>query len=116
MVEHLSTYFWYLYTFSKDDVFSSVRKRCWVLELGLEFRVSGNTFSRQPCFRASVIGIGTHLFVKVPRPRYSEGTFFRSSSRAATCYYQSNQSKVEAISLSTLPKDTTSELASLSPR
>jgi len=38
---------------------------------------------------------------------------FWSSSQAATCYYQSNHSKVEAIPLSALPKDTTSELASL---
>jgi len=41
---------------------------------------------------------------------------FRSSSQAATCYpyyYQSNHSKVEAISLSALPKDTASELAGL---
>jgi len=39
---------------------------------------------------------------------------FRSSVQAATCYYQSNYSKVEAIPLSTLPKETTSELAGLS--
>jgi len=50
------------------------------------------------------IGLGTHLFVKVPRLGDSEGTF-----SAATCYYQSNHSKVEAIPLSALPKDTTSE-------
>jgi len=41
------------------------------------------------------IGLGTHLFVKVPRPGDSEVTF--SSSQAATCCYQSNHSKVEAI-------------------
>jgi len=36
----------------------------------------------------------------------------RSSSQAATCYNQSNHSKVEAIPLSTLPiKDTTSDLS-----
>jgi len=35
---------------------------------------------------------------------------FRSTSQAATCYYQSNHSNVEAISLSALPKDTTSHL------
>jgi len=35
---------------------------------------------------------------------------FRFSSHAATCYNQSNHSKVEAIPLSDLPKDTTSEL------
>jgi len=39
---------------------------------------------------------------------------FQSSSQAATCYYQSNHSKVEAIPLSVLPKDTTSKLAGLS--
>jgi len=51
---------------------------------------------------------------------------FRSSSQAATCYYQSNHSKVEAIrqtgkqplkargtQISALPKDTTSELAGM---
>jgi len=31
------------------------------------------------------------------------------------CYYQSNHSKIEAIPFSALPKDTTSELAGLSP-
>jgi len=40
---------------------------------------------------------------------------FQFLNQAATCYYQSNHSKVEAISLSALLKDTTSELASLSP-
>jgi len=39
----------------------------------------------------------------------------RNSSQAATCYYQSNHSKAEAILLSALPKDTASELADLSP-
>jgi len=33
---------------------------------------------------------------------------FWSLSKAATCYYQFNHSKVEAISFSALPKDTTS--------
>jgi len=33
---------------------------------------------------------------------------FRSSRQAATCYYQSIHSKIEAITLSALPKDTTS--------
>jgi len=43
--------------------------------------------------------------------------YLQSSSgqdQVATCYYQSNQSKAEAIPLSALPKDTTSELAGLS--
>jgi len=39
---------------------------------------------------------------------------FRSSSQAATCYYQFNHSKVETIPLNALHKDTTSELAGLS--
>jgi len=60
------------------------------------------------------LGLGPHLFVKVPRPGDSEVTFsvFESSS---TCYYQYNHSKVEAITLNALPKDTTSELTGLSP-
>jgi len=61
-----------------------------------------------------LLGLGTHLFVKVPWPGDSEGTFsvFESSCHL---YYQSNHSKVEAILLSALPKDSTSELAGLSP-
>jgi len=47
--------------------------------------------------------LGTNLFVKVPRPGDSEGPF-RSSSQAATCYYQFNHSKIEAIPLSALPQ------------
>jgi len=39
-----------------------------------------------------------HLFVKVLQPGDGEGPF-RSSSQAATCYYQSNHSNVEAIPL-----------------
>jgi len=58
------------------------------------------------------LGLGPHLFVKIPRPGDSEGTFW-SSSLATTCYYQSNHTKVEAIPLSALPKDTTSYLAGL---
>jgi len=41
------------------------------------------------------------IIVKVPRLGDSEGTF-RSSSQAATCFYQSNHSKVEAIPLSAI--------------
>jgi len=49
--------------------------------------------------------LGTHLFVKVPRPGNSEVTFsvFESSCQ------------VEAIPLNALPKDTISELSGLSP-
>jgi len=39
---------------------------------------------------------------------------YRSSSQAATCYYQSNHSKVEAIPLDAFSKVTTRELAGLS--
>jgi len=39
---------------------------------------------------------------------------FSVFEKAATCYYQSNQLKVEAIPLSALPKDTTSELDGVS--
>jgi len=34
----------------------------------------------------------------------------------ANCDYQSNHSKIEAISISALPKDPTKELAYVSPR
>jgi len=37
--------------------------------------------------------LGTHLFVKVPRPGDSEGTI-SVFELTATCYYQSNHSKV----------------------
>jgi len=59
------------------------------------------------------LGLDTHLFVNVPRPEDNEMTFsvFELLSQAD----QSNHSKVEAILLSALPKDTTSELANLFP-
>jgi len=60
-------------------------------------------------------GLGSHLFVKIPRQGDSE-VIFRSSSQTVTCYYQSNHSKAEAIPLTTLPKDTTSKIAGLSPQ
>jgi len=40
-----------------------------------------------------------------------QSDLFGLKSQAAICYYQSYHSKVEAIPLSALPKDTTSELA-----
>jgi len=74
--------------------------------------------NKRTVFCASVfelgLGPGTQLFVKVPWPEDSEWPF-QSSSQAASCYYQSNHLKVEAIPLSAFPKDTTSELAGLSP-
>jgi len=39
--------------------------------------------------------------------------FYDLPSQAATCFYLSNYSKVEAIPVSALPKDTTSELAGM---
>jgi len=63
------------------------------------------------CCMNSAVGLGTHLFIKVPLPGDSEVT---SSSQAATFYYQFNHLKVEEIPLSALPKDTTSELVGLS--
>jgi len=51
-----------------------------------------------------ICALGTHLFVKVPWPGNSEVTFLVF-----------NHSKVEAFPLSALPKDTTSEIADLSP-
>jgi len=68
------------------------------------------------------------LFTQLFRPKYlfiylsrhldqeTAKRSFRSLSQAATCYYQyqSNHSKVGAIPLSALHKDTTSELARLS--
>jgi len=46
--------------------------------------------------------------------RQQSDLFFGSSRQAATCYFQYDYSKEEAIPLSALPKDTTSELAALS--
>jgi len=46
--------------------------------------------------------LGTHLFVKIFDQETAKGPLL-SSSQAATCYYQSNHSKVEAIPLSSLP-------------
>jgi len=45
-------------------------------------------------------------------PAYDKETAkgpLRSSSQAVTCYYQPNLSEAEAIPLSVLPNDTTSE-------
>jgi len=60
------------------------------------------------------LGLGTHLFIKVPRPGDSEVTFsvFESSCHLLLPVYHS---KLEAISLSALPKGTISELGGLSP-
>jgi len=44
--------------------------------------------------------------------RRQQKDLFDLPSQAATCYYRSNHSRLEAIPLSALPKDTTSELAS----
>jgi len=56
-----------------------------------------------------------YLFANLPQPGDNKMTFV-SSNQVTTCYSQSIHSKVEVIPLSALPKDTTSELASLSSR
>jgi len=62
-----------------------------------------------------VLGLGTPLFVRVPRPGDSVGTFsvFESSCHLLLPVYPLKGTE-EAILLSALPKDTTSELAGLS--
>jgi len=64
----------------------------------------------------SFLGLGTVLidWSRYLNQETAKGPL-RSSNQAATCYYLSNHSKVEAIPLSALPKETTSELAGLSP-
>jgi len=52
----------------------------------------------------------SHLFVMLFRPGDRNGSL-QHSSQAATCYYQFNHSKVEAIPLSALPKNTTNKFA-----
>jgi len=66
---------------------------------------SAHTETSQNLFKVAP-SYGTHLFVKVPRPEDKKGIFL---GQAATCYYQSNHSLVEANPLSVLPKDTTSK-------
>jgi len=65
------------------------------------------------CNSCTLYLVLAHLFVKVPRPGDSKVTFsvFESSCHPL---FQFNHSKAEAIPLRALPKDTTSELASLS--
>jgi len=70
---------------------------------------------KNPLIIGFLSGLGTHLFVKVPRPGDSEGTPSVIESSFHLLLYQSNHSKVEAIPLNALPKDTTNELADLSP-
>jgi len=53
------------------------------------------------------------IFCQGTSTRRQQSNLFSFKSQAAACYYQSNHSNVEAILLSTLPKNTTSELASL---
>jgi len=47
-------------------------------------------------------GLGTHLFVRYLDQETAKKSFW-FSNQAATCYYQSNHSKIEAIPLSALP-------------
>jgi len=57
-----------------------------------------------------VLDLGTHYLSRNLDQETAKG-LFRSSSKAATCCYQSNHSKVDIIPLSALSKSTTSELA-----
>jgi len=59
----------------------------WSNMLFVEIAVRSSQFKRI-LKHSNGLGFSNHVFVKVPR---------RSSSQAATCYYQSNHSKVEAI-------------------
>jgi len=78
----------------------------WAMDEAL--RVTASDYSRH---------FGAKMY---PAPRHIQrqdilGVKIVASSCPASCYYQSNHSKVEANPSSALPKDTTSELASLSP-
>jgi len=53
------------------------------------------------------------LLAMLLRPKDSKVTFMVFES-SCTCYYRSNHSKAEAVSLSALPNETTSELVDLS--
>jgi len=59
------------------------------------------------------VGLGPHLFVKVPRPGDSKVPLcgLRVKLPPVTTSLTTAHSKVVAIPLSALPKDTTSELA-----
>jgi len=60
-------------------------------------------------YRRNSTWILAHLLINVPRP--GDSGLFGLQSQTVTCYHQSNNSWAEAIQLSALPKDTTSELA-----
>jgi len=63
------------------------------------------------------VEIGQQIRLSCPlgtSTRKQRSDLFGHKSQAATCYYQSNHSKIDAILLSALPKDTTSELTGLS--
>jgi len=77
--------------------------------------VCAQSYHNWNIFSFQVIGLVTLLFVKVPRPGDSKVTFSVFESSCHLLLPVSNHSQVEAISLYALPKDTTSELAGLSP-
>jgi len=127
---------WRTFTQGGDDPFGRYHSKGWLIEhksnnwcsnssskaVWLESLRLGSKDEERQCDR-SITSCCLHtvqfcsfgrLIAKLPQPGDREVTF-RSSSQAATCYYQSNHSKVEAISLSALFKDTTSELSGLSP-
>jgi len=83
------------------------------------FSINHDGYNLKLCGLNQGLGLGTHLFVKVPQPGDSEGTgtflVTESSCHLLLPSYQSNHSKVEAIPPSASPKDTTSKLAGLSP-
>jgi len=62
-------------------------------------------------YKTSALGLGTHLFLEVPRPGDSKGSFavFESSFHLLLAVLPL---KGRGIPLSALPKNTTSELAS----
>jgi len=61
-----------------------------------------------------VFGIGAYLFVKAPRPKDDKGTFSVFRVKLPPVTTSLNQSKVEEVPLSALPKDTTNIFAGLS--
>jgi len=61
----------------------------------------------------SHLGLGTHLFIKVPQPEDSKGTFviFKTSCNLLSTIRTTQKGRGNPVSA--LPKDTTIELASL---
>jgi len=64
----------------------------------------------------SILGLGTNLFVKKPRPGDSESTFSIFESSCHLLRPLELLKSFEAVPLSALPKDTTSELVDIFTR